>query len=77
MPHERPHQLIQTRLSALLGPHAARNALSVFSRRIGSSSTSIDTAEALRLRDGLRPALRTILGAVSADRVVTMLTWEL
>jgi hypothetical protein len=70
-------QRIEARLAALLGPNTARTATRTFCRQIlGIEPEALTAADVPRLAAALRPALRTLLGAAAADRVLEEIVQE-
>lgn len=73
-----PAALIEARLAALLGPNTARTAVRTFCRRaIGKSPEALREDDGPRLLAALRPSLRTLLGAATAERVLEEISGEL
>ncbi len=69
---------IEGRLAPLLGPNMARNATRTFCRRdLLMEPEALTVADVPRLLASLRPALRTLLGAATAERLVEEMTREL
>jgi hypothetical protein len=68
---------VEELLAALLGPNMARNATRTFCRQsLGIEPEALTPADVPRLAAALRPALRTLLGATSAERVVEEIVRE-
>jgi len=68
---------IQQRLATLLGPNIARTATRTFCQRsLGIEPEALTPEDVPRLAAALRPALRTLLGADSADRVLAEIDRE-
>lgn len=73
-----PSELIESRLATLLGPNTARNALRTFCQRaIGAPPEALTAVDAPRLLAALRPTLRTLLGALTAEQVLADIAREL
>jgi hypothetical protein len=68
---------IEARLAPLLGPNMARNATRTFSQRsLQKEPEALTVADVPRLLAALRPALRTLLGASTAEQIVREITQE-
>lgn len=68
---------IEARLAPLLGPNMARNATRTFSRRdLLKEPEALTVADVPRLAAALRPALRTLLGAATAEDLVEEINRE-
>lgn len=68
---------IEARLAPLLGPNMARSALRTFCRRsLGMEPAALTAADVPRLMGALRPALRTLLGAATAEQILADITRE-
>ncbi|MGC3997411.1 MAG: hypothetical protein QM767_07875 [Anaeromyxobacter sp.] len=66
---------IEARLALLLGPNNARNAVRTFARRsLEIEPEQLRPGDAARLMEALRPMLRTLLGATTAERVIREIT---
>jgi hypothetical protein len=66
-----PAAFIEARLATLLGPNMARSAMRTFcARALGKAPDQLTAAEAPKLLAALRPSLRTLLGAETAERVL-------
>jgi hypothetical protein len=62
---------IERRLAPLLGPNMARSATRTFCHRaLQLEPEALTTADVPRLLAALRPALRTLLGALTAERLL-------
>lgn len=73
-----PGALIEARLASLLGPNTARIAVRTFCERaVGVAPDALSVADAPRLLAALRPTLRTLLGAVTAQQVLDEMAREL
>jgi hypothetical protein len=73
-----PVQLIEARLALLLGPNTARTAVRTFCQRaLGLAPEAMAPGDAPRLLAALRPTLRTLLGASTAEQVLDELAREL
>lgn len=73
-----PSELIEARLAALLGPNTARTAVRTFCQRAtGGPPEQLTAADAPRLLAALRPTLRTLLGATSAEQLLAEMAREL
>ena len=69
---------IEARLAPLLGPNTARNATRTFCQRsLQMEPEALTAADVPRFLAALRPALRTLLGAASAESLVEELTREI
>jgi hypothetical protein len=78
MARQKPSELIEARLSSLLGPNTARTAVRTFCQRsVGVAPEALTAAEAPRLLAALRPTLRTLLGAATAEQVLDGIAREL
>jgi hypothetical protein len=68
---------IEARLAPLLGPNMARNATRTFSQRaLLLEPEALTSADVPRLLAALRPALRTLLGAVTTEQLLEEITLE-
>lgn len=69
---ERPRlaDLVVEELEQLLGPHTARRALELVTKRIGGSVETLVLEDAADVCEVLTPMLRTLLGKRSAGIVV-------
>jgi hypothetical protein len=68
---------IETRLAPLLGPNMARNATRTFSQNaLHLKPEALTPADVPRLLAALRPALRTLLGATTAEQLLEEITRE-
>ncbi len=68
---------IEARLAPLLGPNMARNATRTFSRRdLLKEPEALTVADVPRLSAALRPALRTLLGAATAEDLLEEISRE-
>jgi len=73
-----PAEEIEARLAKLLGPNTAHTALRTFCQAsLGIDPAALSAADAPRLLAALRPALRTLLGASTAEQVLGDLAREL
>jgi hypothetical protein len=73
-----PSAVIEARLAALLGPNTARTAVRTFCQRsLGLAPEALTAEAAPRLLAALRPTLRTLLGAATAERVLDEISGEL
>lgn len=73
-----PWEIVRDRLSRYLGPNTARTAVKTFSHKAtGLPPEALSTAQVKLLLDALRPMLKTLLGAVQCDRILTQLTVEI
>jgi hypothetical protein len=73
-----PVQLIEARLALLLGPNTARTAVRTFCQHaLGLAPEAMAPGDAPRLLAALRPTLRTLLGASTAEQVLDELAREL
>lgn len=73
-----PAALIEARLSSLLGPNTARTAVRTFCQRAtGGPPEALTEADAPRLLAALRPTLRTLLGATTAEHLLDEIAREL
>jgi hypothetical protein len=71
-------ELIEARLAPLLGPNTARNATRTFCQRsLQMEPEALTAADVPRFLAALRPALRTLLGAASAESLIEELTREI
>ena len=78
MAGETVSKLIEARLAPLLGPNTARNATRTFCQRsLQREPEALTGADVPRLLAALRPALRTLLGAATAERLVEEITREI
>ncbi len=68
---------IEARLAPLLGPNMARNATRTFSQRsLQMEPEALTPEDVPRLLAALRPALRTLLGAATAEHLIEEITGE-
>lgn len=68
---------IEARLAPLLGPNMARNATRTFCQRsLQMEPAALTPADVPRLLAALRPALRTLLGAATAEHLLDEITRE-
>lgn len=73
-----PSALIEARLAELLGPNTARNAVRTFCQRAtGGPPEALTAADAPKVLAALRPTLRTLLGALTAEHVLGEIAREL
>ena len=73
-----PADVVRNELAVYLGPFTARTAVRTFSKKaLGSEPDSVTKEQIPQLLDALGPALRTLLGKASAERVVEHLRKEL
>jgi hypothetical protein len=73
-----PPQVVEARLALLLGPNTARTAVRTFCQRaLGVDPAEMDPADAPKLLAALRPTLRTLLGATTAEQVLDEIAREL
>jgi hypothetical protein len=73
-----PAERIEARLATLLGPNTARIAVRTFCERAtGLTPEALTPADAPKLLAALRPTLRTLLGAATAERVLEEMSREL
>ena len=71
MPGSPPYVVVESRLAELLGPNTARTAVRTFCQRsLGIPPEQLTAADVPRLLAALRPTLRTLLGAMTAERVL-------
>jgi hypothetical protein len=78
MARRSPVQLIEARLALLLGPNTARTAVRTFCQRaLGLAPEALAPDDAPKLLAALRPTLRTLLGASTAEQVLDELAREL
>jgi len=78
MPLIAPSARIEARLAALLGPNTARTAVRTFCQHaLGFAPEALTVADAPRLLAALRPTLRTLLGAATAEQVLDEIAREL
>jgi hypothetical protein len=69
---------IEARLAPLLGPNMARTATRTFSQRaLQVEPEALTRADVPRLLAALRPALRTLLGAVTTEQLLEEIAREL
>jgi hypothetical protein len=67
-----PAEVIAEALTEHLGPSTARTAVRTFSTRIlGVSPEDVSREDAPKLLEALRPMLRTLLGPVPADSLLS------
>jgi len=68
---------IEAKLAPLLGPNMARNATRTFCQRtLQMEPEALKPADVPRLLAALRPALRTLLGAATAEHLLDEITRE-
>jgi hypothetical protein len=68
---------IEAKLAPLLGPNMARNATRTFSQNaLLLQPEALTAADVPRLLAALRPALRTLLGAITTDQLLEEITRE-
>jgi len=68
---------IEVRLAPLLGPNMARNATRTFSQRsLQLEPEALTAADVPRLLAALRPALRTLLGAITTEQLLEEINRE-
>jgi hypothetical protein len=73
-----PSAVIEARLAPLLGPNTARTAVRTFSQRAtGGPPEALTAADAPKLLAALRPTLRTLLGASTAEQLLAEIAREL
>jgi hypothetical protein len=73
-----PADVIADALTEHLGPSTARTAVRTFSTRIlGVSPEEVSQEDAPKLLEALRPMLRTLLGPVPADTLLSGLRGHL
>lgn len=78
MPPRDPIRIIEARLALLLGPNTARTAVRTFCQRaLGVDPEAMPPGDAPRLLAALRPTLRTLLGAATAQQVLDEIAGEL
>jgi len=71
-------QVVEQRLTPLLGPFTARMALKTFAAsRLGRSPEQISLKDVPALLDALRPMLNTLVGSTRASSVLGELRKEL
>lgn len=71
-------QVVEQRLTPLLGPFTARMALKTFaSSRLGRTPDQISRGDVPALLDALRPMLNTLVGSARASSVIDELKKEL
>jgi hypothetical protein len=71
-------QVVEQRLTPLLGPFTARMALKTFAAsKLGRAPEQISQADVPALLDALRPMLNTLVGSARAGAVVDALKKEL
>ncbi len=69
---------IEAKLAPLLGPNMARNATRTFCQHtLQMDPEALTAADVPRLLAALRPALRTLLGAATAEHLLDEITLEL
>lgn len=69
---------VEARLAPLLGPNMARSAIRTFAQRgLGMEPEALTAADVPNLLAALRPALRTLLGASTAEHLLEQLAREL
>jgi hypothetical protein len=68
---------IEVRLAPLLGPNMARNATRTFSQSaLLLQPEALTAADVPRLLAALRPALRTLLGAITTEQLLEEIARE-
>jgi hypothetical protein len=68
---------IEARLAPLLGPNMARNATRTFSQRsLQLEPEALTVEDVPRLMAALRPALRTLLGAITTEQLLDEISRE-
>jgi len=68
---------IEARLAPLLGPNMARNATRTFCQNaLLMQPEALTSADVPRLLAAMRPALRTLLGAVTTEQLLEEITRE-
>jgi hypothetical protein len=73
-----PAAHVEARLSALLGPNPARTAVRTFClRATGGTPEALRPDDAPMLLAALRPTLRTLLGAATAEHLLAEIAREL
>ena len=73
-----PSEIFNEHLAVYLGPHTAKNALRTFSlKALGVAPEEVTPAQAPRLLDALRPALKTLLGAAKCEQVIANMERDL
>jgi hypothetical protein len=78
MPGRVPSEIIYEHLAVYLGPHTAKTALRTFAQKaLGIAPEEVSPAQAPRLLDALRPALKTLLGAGKCQSVVEQMERDL
>jgi hypothetical protein len=78
MPRPAPAAIIEERLSPLLGPNTARTAVRTFCQRAtGGPPEALTGADAPKVLAALRPTLRTLLGATTAEQLLSEIAQEL
>jgi hypothetical protein len=71
-------QVVEQRLTPLLGPFTARMALKTFATsRLGRAPDQVSRADVPALLDALRPMLNTLVGSARASAVIDELKKEL
>jgi hypothetical protein len=71
------HAVVEARLAEYLGPNTARNAVRTFARgKLGLEPDTLSVADLPRLSEALRPMLRTLLGAGTADAILARISEE-
>jgi hypothetical protein len=78
VPRQPPAAIIEAHLAALLGPNTARTAVRTFCQRAtGGPPEALTGADAPKLLAALRPSLRTLLGASTAEHLLAEIAREL
>ncbi len=73
-----PAQIIFEQLAAHLGPNTARTALRMFCERaVGVAPEAVTRADAPRVLEALRPMLKTLVGPLESDAVISHIEREL
>jgi hypothetical protein len=73
-----PAALIEERLATLLGPNTARTAVRTFCLRATlGPPEALTAADAPLLLVALRPTLRTLLGAITAEHLLAEIARDL
>ena len=71
-------EVVESRLATYLGPHTARVAVKTFSMRaLGRGPETLTHADVPELVKALRPMLRTMVGKVKCEAILTQLEREL
>jgi hypothetical protein len=73
-----PFEVMRDRLALYLGPNTARNALKTFAHKsVGVAPEDMTPVQAKRLLEALRPMLKTLLGAVKCEQLLTHMGVEM